>query len=83
MTQQTAEDRPGIAAAIVVWNGRVLLVRRRVREGELSWQFPAGEIEPGESAEAGDRPGRHREQAPRPTGPSQDRSVHGVRGVRR
>jgi 8-oxo-dGTP diphosphatase len=25
-----------------------LLVRRRVREGSLSWQFPAGECEPGE-----------------------------------
>ncbi|WP_326595548.1 NUDIX hydrolase [Streptomyces sp. NBC_01803] len=51
MTQQAAEDRPGIAAAIVVQDGRVLMVRRRVREGELSWQFPAGKIEPGESAE--------------------------------
>jgi 8-oxo-dGTP pyrophosphatase MutT (NUDIX family) len=30
-------------------DGLVLLVRRRVPEGELSWQFPAGEIEPGES----------------------------------
>lgn len=27
------------------------LVRRRVPEGTLSWQFPAGELEPGESAE--------------------------------
>jgi 8-oxo-dGTP diphosphatase len=51
MTQQLPEDRPGIAAAIVVQNGRVLMVRRRVREGELSWQFPAGEIEPGETPE--------------------------------
>jgi 8-oxo-dGTP diphosphatase len=25
------------------------MVRRRVREGRLSWQFPAGEVEPGES----------------------------------
>ncbi|MBD0694715.1 NUDIX hydrolase [Streptomyces sp. CBMA123] len=51
MTQQTAEDRPGIAAAIVVHEGRVLMVRRRVSEGRLSWQFPAGKIEPGESPE--------------------------------
>ncbi|MEU6973525.1 NUDIX hydrolase [Kitasatospora aureofaciens] len=51
MTQQTAEERPGIAAAIVVHERRVLMVRRRVSEGQLSWQFPAGEIEPGESAE--------------------------------
>ena len=46
-----AEDRPTIAAAIVVDDGRVLMVRRRVAEGELSWQFPAGEVEPGESDE--------------------------------
>ncbi|GAA1987325.1 NUDIX hydrolase [Kitasatospora viridis] len=51
MTQLTAEDRPGIAAAIVVQEGRVLMVRRRVSEGQLSWQFPAGEIESGESPE--------------------------------
>ncbi|GAU67626.1 putative hydrolase [Streptomyces sp. NBRC 110611] len=51
MTEQTTAARPGISAAIVVDGGRVLLVRRRVKEGELSWQFPAGEIERGESAE--------------------------------
>ncbi|WKV76235.1 NUDIX hydrolase [Streptomyces sp. PCS3-D2] len=31
--------------------GRVLMVRRRVSEGRLSWQFPAGKVEPGESRE--------------------------------
>lgn len=41
----------GIAAAIIVHNGQVLMARRRVSEGELSWQFPAGGIEDGESAE--------------------------------
>ncbi len=51
MTEQTAQERPGIAAAIVTDAGRVLMVRRRVSEGQLSWQFPAGEIEPGESPE--------------------------------
>lgn len=40
-----------IAAAIIVDRERVLLVRRRVSEGELSWQFPAGKVEPGESGE--------------------------------
>ncbi|MDX3238909.1 NUDIX hydrolase [Streptomyces sp. ME03-5709C] len=50
MTQQT-EEQPGISAAIVVQEGRVLMVRRRMREGELSWQFPAGGIEAGESPE--------------------------------
>ncbi len=51
MTEQTSQERPGIAAAIVTDAGRVLMVRRRVREGQLSWQFPAGEIEAGESPE--------------------------------
>ncbi|MFF7076026.1 NUDIX hydrolase [Streptomyces lavendulae] len=51
MTQQNAEERPGVAAAIVVHEGRVLLVRRRVSEGRLSWQFPAGKVELGESRE--------------------------------
>lgn len=51
MTEPTT-DQPGISAAIVVQDDRVLMVRRRVREGELMWQFPAGAIEPGESAEA-------------------------------
>ncbi|MER5869328.1 NUDIX hydrolase [Streptomyces sp. NPDC002044] len=46
-----AADRPAVAAAVVVWNRRVLLIRRRVAEGELSWQFPAGKVEPGESRE--------------------------------
>lgn len=36
-------------AAVVIDDGRVLLVRRRVREGSLRWQFPAGKIEAGES----------------------------------
>ncbi|MYT99319.1 MULTISPECIES: NUDIX hydrolase [unclassified Streptomyces] len=52
MTQQTTDKQPGIAAAIVVNEGRLLMVRRRVSEGELSWQFPAGEVEPGEEREA-------------------------------
>ncbi|MFF0445734.1 NUDIX hydrolase [Streptomyces sp. NPDC004609] len=52
MTQQNADERPGIAAAIVVHDSRVLMVRRRVNEGRLSWQFPAGEVDPGESRES-------------------------------
>ena len=43
--------RPAIVAAIVVRDGRVLLVRRRIAEGSLSWQFPAGEREHGETVE--------------------------------
>ncbi len=44
-------DRPSIVAAIIVQDAKVLMVRRRVREGTLSWQFPAGESESGETAE--------------------------------
>lgn len=43
------DGRPGIAVAVVVRGGRVLMVRRRAAEGELSWQFPAGGVEPGEA----------------------------------
>jgi 8-oxo-dGTP diphosphatase len=50
VTEQT-DDQPGISAAIIVDYGRVLMVRRRIAEGELMWQFPAGAIEADESAE--------------------------------
>jgi 8-oxo-dGTP diphosphatase len=40
-----------VAAAVVTHSGRVLLIRRAVAEGTLSWQFPAGKMLPGESAE--------------------------------
>lgn len=46
----TTEINPAVAAAVVVQDGRVLLVRRRVSEGALSWQFPAVKIESGETA---------------------------------
>lgn len=49
MTETTT--KPGISAAIITDGDRVLMVRRRVKEGELSWQFPAGGIEPGETPE--------------------------------
>lgn len=38
-----------IAAAVVVHEGRLLLIRRAVAEGSLVWQLPAGKVEPGES----------------------------------
>ncbi|MEV6201996.1 NUDIX hydrolase [Streptomyces sp. NPDC051771] len=40
-----------VAAAVIVHEGHVLMVRRRVGEGPLSWQFPAGKVEPGETGE--------------------------------
>jgi 8-oxo-dGTP diphosphatase len=48
---ETTTDQPGVSAAIIVSSGKVLMVRRRVSEGKLSWQFPAGAIENGELAE--------------------------------
>lgn len=47
---ETITEKPGISAAIIVDGGKVLMVRRRISEGELMWQFPAGAIEPGEAA---------------------------------
>ncbi|WP_420168300.1 NUDIX hydrolase [Streptomyces violaceoruber] len=49
----TAEVNPAVAAVVVVQGGRVLLVRRRVSEGALSWRFPAGRIESGECGGGG------------------------------
>ncbi|MGW7688875.1 NUDIX hydrolase [Streptomyces asiaticus] len=49
MTPQESDDQPAVAAAVLVRKGRVLLIRRRVSEGRLVWQFPAGVVEPGES----------------------------------
>lgn len=46
------DDHPVVAAAVIVHRGRVLLARRRISEGDLSWQFPAGKVEPGESRRA-------------------------------
>lgn len=47
----TTETKPDVSAAIITDSERVLMVRRRVKEGELSWQFPAGGVEEGESAQ--------------------------------
>ncbi|WP_029181903.1 NUDIX hydrolase [Streptomyces globisporus] len=47
----TSKTEVAVAAAIVARGARVLLVQRRVTEGALSWQFPAGKIESGETPE--------------------------------
>ncbi|GIF01786.1 NUDIX hydrolase [Paractinoplanes rishiriensis] len=52
MNKSVDDEHLPIAAAVIVDDGRVLLVRRRVYEGRLSWQFPAGKVEPGESPDA-------------------------------
>nr|WP_237548549.1 MULTISPECIES: NUDIX domain-containing protein [unclassified Streptomyces] len=36
-----------IAGAVVQHEGRVLLIRRAVPEGDLVWQFPAGKVDGG------------------------------------
>ena len=51
MTDTITDDRPAISAGIITQDGAVLLVQRKVKEGSLSWQFPAGEVEPGETLE--------------------------------
>lgn len=50
MSKQAPADRPPIAA-VIVQDGRMLIVRRHVAEASLLWQFPAGEVEPGETFE--------------------------------
>jgi 8-oxo-dGTP diphosphatase len=49
MAESGNDEGVVVAAAAVVDDGRVLLVRRRVEEGRLPWQFPAGKLNPGES----------------------------------
>lgn len=51
MSEEVTHEKPAIAAAIIVQDGKLLLVQRRVAEGELSWQFPAGAVEAGETFE--------------------------------
>jgi 8-oxo-dGTP diphosphatase len=46
-----SEVKPAIASAVIVQDGRLLLARRREREGSLLWALPGGAIEPGENAE--------------------------------
>jgi len=49
VTEQT--EQPPVSTAIIVDDGRVLMIRRRQREGKLLWAFPGGGIEAGESPE--------------------------------
>ena len=42
-------DLPPIAAAVVTSQRSVLMVRREAAEGDLVWQFPAGEVHEGET----------------------------------
>ncbi|WP_435285201.1 NUDIX hydrolase [Streptomyces bacillaris] len=49
MTEQSVQ--PPVATAIIVDGGKVLMIRRRQREGKLLWAFPGGGIEAGETPE--------------------------------
>ncbi len=51
MKKSLSSNLPMIAAAIIIQGEDLLLVKRRVAEESLSWQFPAGEVEYGESIE--------------------------------
>ena len=48
MTADRRDDAP-IAAAVVVHDCRLLLVRRRVTEDSLSWTLPSGKVAAGET----------------------------------
>jgi len=50
MTEST-EPKPAVSMAIITRGDRVLMIQRRQREGRLSWAFPGGGIEAGESPE--------------------------------
>lgn len=64
------EERPAISASITLQDGKLLLAQRKVREGSLSWQFPAGEVEAGESPA---------QAAVRETGEEVDLAVHATK----
>jgi 8-oxo-dGTP diphosphatase len=47
----TTTDKPALSMAVVVKDGRLLMIRRREREGDLLWALPGGAIEAGETPE--------------------------------
>jgi 8-oxo-dGTP diphosphatase len=48
---ETTTDKPALSMAVIVHEGKLLMIRRREREGDLLWALPGGAIEPGEAAE--------------------------------
>jgi 8-oxo-dGTP diphosphatase len=48
---ETTTDKPALSMAVVVHEGKLLMIRRREREGDLLWALPGGAIEPGEAPE--------------------------------
>lgn len=49
MPEATTEDKPAVAAASIMLDGRLRQVQRRASDGALPWQFPAGGVELGEA----------------------------------
>lgn len=49
MTDTT--DQPALSMAVVVADGKLLMIRRSEREGDLLWALPGGAIEAGETPE--------------------------------
>jgi 8-oxo-dGTP diphosphatase len=47
----TTTAQPVVSMAIIAHEGAVLMIRRRLAEGELLWAFPGGAVEEGETAE--------------------------------
>ncbi|MET7429602.1 NUDIX hydrolase [Streptomyces flaveolus] len=50
MTESTT-DQPALSMAVVVADGKLLMIRRAEREGDLLWALPGGAIEAGEGPE--------------------------------
>jgi 8-oxo-dGTP diphosphatase len=48
---ETTTDEPALSMAVIVADGKLLLIRRRKREGDLLWALPGGAIEAGETPE--------------------------------
>jgi 8-oxo-dGTP diphosphatase len=48
---ETTTDEPALSMAVVVADGKLLMIRRREREGDLLWALPGGAIEADESPE--------------------------------
>lgn len=48
---ETTTAKPALSMAVVVADGKLLMIRRREREGDLLWALPGGQIEAGETAE--------------------------------
>ncbi|MFF1544107.1 NUDIX hydrolase [Streptomyces sp. NPDC058291] len=48
---ETTTDNPPLSMAVIVSGGKLLMIRRREREGDLLWALPGGAIEDGETPE--------------------------------